>query len=292
MLKSLENHYSNISLPGPFLDFEDLLVRNGVLGPYLPYVGKQYKKYEILFFLTAQNLAKEVDLTEQYERHPTESLNRLNYKWSRRPGHAPKKLAPSNVHSQLDLGPVSGGVIPALCAIYLKAKHGLWIENVDEAMSYLAVTNFFKLSLARNNRDLNPSQLGTRSMSYSKIMFETFVRKELEVLKPKVVFCFRGDASRILKEALAESTVHIFELIEINDTAWILRGGGPCLKKGGSWDCKTPEIDALLKGFESWLGWSYKGKREAVKSYLRHYYQQLSAPQTEQNNNPLKHKKL
>ncbi len=284
-LEVLQKSFLDVSFPVLFRDFDSKLIKDDTNTPpkvYLPYVGGRYEEHRVLFYSTAQNLAgpKEKLLVNAYGKYPEQAMNRLEYKWR---GDKPEKSG-KDIYEFCEVGPVAGGVIPALASVFLKAKYNICIGDADQAMSYLSFGNFYKLSLFKMSpdqvrADLNPRDMGEADrQKYTKLMFDNYIKMELDVLKPKTVICFKGQCCDELKKALIEKKIAPFELLEINDTAWILRGAR-CLRKGGSWYQEEipDDFKELLSTLteKSRFRHGYLGREDAIRVYLNHYYHQF-----------------
>ncbi len=105
---------------------------------------------------------------------------------------------------------------------------------------------------------------------YTKLMFDNYIKKELDDLKPNTVIYFKGQSGAELKNALDEKTT----LIEINDTASILYAP-PYMKQGGSWfEEEAPdELKELLSILtaEKRFRHDYSRKEDLIRVYLKHY---------------------
>lgn len=174
-------------------------------------------------------------------------------------------------------------IILGLIAIYLKLE-GRRYRTLKEVDKFIAVSNYYKFSLVKkNNSDLNPdsfSKVCHNANDYFKLNDE-LIKLELELLKPKVIFTFKGRQVKRLREIVKELNLET-SIIPINDPAWILRGGSGCLKKKGSWyrELKDDEAEKLIDNYSDqiknyYLGKkkrSYDNKSQSVEIYLKKYY--------------------
>jgi hypothetical protein len=228
-------------------DFKNKLIPK----PYIPRIGDFYSNYKILFYGKAQNKPPQSSFNEDTW---IEHLNKKSYKdvW----------IAPFYI-------------MLSLAGVYLKINN-IQINGFDEIDKYVAATNYYKYSLKKNKKDLNPDNLNGNckdAKPYFQIN-DSLVKSEINVLKPNVIFTFRGRQEYELKRIIKELELST-KIIVINDPAWILRGSNGCLKKGGSWDIQIQNeeviqlVNGYLKNFDSN---KYKSKIKDVEIYLKKYF--------------------
>ena len=238
--------------------------------PYIPFVGRYYEKYKILLYATAQSINpnKDKNLVKQYSCNFDKLVERLYYS----PNFENKYLENASFDfSEVAIHPYQTGVLPALAGVFVYTMYKQKIADFNEIQDQIAVSNYYKFSLY-DKRDINPNMLHklVSPLEYFELN-DNLVARELEVLKPSYVITFGGRHVQNLIEK------KMFKVEVINDPAWILRGGGGCLKPTGSWgrrqfEIKDQEIVPLVDGYLSNLQGIYKRKKEGVKTYLLNYY--------------------
>lgn len=283
--KELGSLFSGPAVTRSFRKFSDHLVyhedargRHIYLPPYVPFVGTAYDKGRILVYAKAQNLARYPNLRKEYYELGANAMYRL----CRRGGGVPQS------YKDLDIRPVSCGVLPALAGVYLYAVDGLEIGSLDAVTSRLAITNFYKFSLWNvrrspvndsNQQDLNPdSYAGVKE--YARLTLEQFVGPEIERLKPRAILCLKRYGASMLESRYSITGPAVWA---VNDPAWILRGGGRggCLKPTGSWGKlasrqKDPGlrrmVDSYCRQIRENRSKGYSSKLKAIAVYLKCYY--------------------
>lgn len=233
--------------------------------PYIPLVGKSYEKFKILIYATAQNMAVNDNVTKRYSNHFGKLVERLYYSENFDRKYPNDPLS----YKEVDIGPYSQGILPALAGIFIYTVCHEVLTNFDNIQDHIAISNYYKFSLHNEKNDINPQKLGD-AKDYWDINDELVLR-ELDVLKPDYVLAFHGRHERVLKNLAKEKK---FKLEIINDPAWILKGHSGCLKPQG-WGSKTSEIRdkvTIIEDYLKNLGNRYQGKKEAVEIYLLKYY--------------------
>jgi len=247
-----------------------------VFPPYIPFIGKNYDKYKVLSYATAQNInpvyqlflqKKSLEKQANYLKL-SERLLEFNETYPEKPIS----------YRNIAINPYRCGILPALLGVFLYAKFGKKIINLDELNDYIAVTNYYKFSL-NNGKDIHPEKKLPQIIG-NKTLVENFwdindklVEKELEVLSPEYIIVFNGRKVTKLREMINSQC----KIIKINDPSWILQGGGGKLKKGKGWgviveEYKNSEISELITEYLKGLDGNYKGRDENSFVYLLHYY--------------------
>lgn len=235
----------------------------GIFPPYIPFVGKSYDQFRIFVYAKAQNVA----YNDGYLMKAT-AEERV------------KRIFAATSYRNVNIAPCKSGVIPALVGIYLYAKLHIRLEDFEEIQNYFAVTNYYKFSLNGNGKDINPDNLGKfRDPHKYKELNDELCKQELEFLKPKTVLSFKGWHNGFLY-----NTKHDYDLIEIADPAFILRGGWGRFHKGGSYyeaasNVKDQTAIELAKAYSEKCEGDYmeKNKIDSVRIYLLKYYRDWQA---------------
>jgi|GEM_PF-4801435 len=149
-----------------------------ILPPYLPYIGKEYKKQEGLLFVSInQNLAgvdcktKYLDKLKQKGSFEDNLWDRLNF-ISRSKGDG---------FSGLGIGPFDDGHGIITCAIANDILDNEKLSEPDCAVwDSIAATNFVKFSFENGKRDVPPTRQAWESC------YDYFIA-ELEYLRPKII---------------------------------------------------------------------------------------------------------
>jgi len=234
--------------------------------PYIPFVGRYYAKYKILLYATAQSINPDKDkmLVKQYSCNFDKLVERLYYS----PDFERKYLQDTSFDfSDIAIHPYQAGVLPALAGVFIYTMLNQKIDSLSEIQEHIAVSNYYKFSLHKK-RDINPHNLESPDKYWE--LNDELVLKELKVLEPSYLIAFQGRHVQFLEKQGFKVTI-------INDPAWILRGGGGCLKPQGSWgrrlsEIKDQEVVQLVDGYLSNLRDLYQRKKEAVKTYLLKYH--------------------
>jgi hypothetical protein len=239
-------------------ELRDLLVRykggEPFDQPYVPMIGADFRPREgVLVYATAQNMR------DDSYAPGDDAMFRL---WE--PQHWNKVL----------IRPWSDGILPALAGVLHSVHLGEVIPSLDEVVGRCAISNFFKVSLRRRDRsgDLNPvTGLPHKiSLLHTERTWEDFVRHEIEILRPRMILCFKGKHQELLAR---QTDVPVFEC---NDPAWIKRGMRLAGGENGSWTRRageaTEQMRALVDGYLSACSRSYSGGRRANSTtYLLNY---------------------
>lgn len=241
--------------------------------PYIPLIGKNYEKFKILIYATAQNMAHNGDVANQYSNHFNKLVERLYYSdnFDRKYPHDHLSF------KEVDIAPYNQGVLPALAGVFIYTVCHKVLTNFDSIQDHIAVSNYYKFSL-HSKRDINPKHLYDAKDYWD--LNDKLVSCELDVLRPNYVLAFHGRHEPVLGNLAMKNN---FKLNIINDTAWILRGAWGYLKPQGRWGSKTSEIqdkellgiiEGYLKNFKSSDDYKnrYQAKRDAVKVYLLKYH--------------------
>lgn len=223
-LTNLKKSFENYPLDS-FNDYEEYISSKndkGVFPPYIPFVGKHYEKYRILFYATAQNLKLEDPLLVTYANNREKLIERLWYSNKFKNKYPIDKFS----YTDIDIQPVHDGVIPAYLGIFILTKLGIninKIRNFNNLIDKVAVSNYYKFSLrTKFNNDNNPDNIrGLFRDSYYKLNNE-LVKMEVEALEPEHVIMFDIPGKRFLKNLLSGKPV----IYTVYDPA--------CLKHGGS----------------------------------------------------------
>lgn len=248
--------------------------------PYIPLIGKNYQKFKILIYGTAQNMGIDRDFATRYSNHFDKLVERLYYSENFDQKYPDYNLS----YEEVDIGPYNQGVLPALAGIFIYTVCHESLTSFDNIQDHIAVSNYYKFSL-HGKKDINPVEKSIQrskkfdhsidANDYWKLNDE-LVLCELNALKPKYVLAFHGRHEPILKNLETEKGVNLYI---INDPAWILKGGGRgrCLKAQGSWGSKTSEIQdekllTIIGTYLEKLKNHYQAKKDAVKVYLLKYY--------------------
>ena len=246
-----------------------------VFPPYIPFVGQKYNEFKILVYSTAQNIKYDW-FRDLYSNNLDKLTERLYYfdKF--------KRKYPENKMSFKDIAinPYQTGVIAALIGVFLYAKFGKRIENLDEINELISISNYYKFSLNTGTSDINPEKTikqeinDKEQINYFWNFNDILVEKEIEFIKPKFVFAFTGRKVNKLKKIVDKNTL----LIEINDPACIFRFNcGGKASKNGIWyrkaeNCKEIEINKLIDNYLNFICGNYKGHKKYIRMYLLSYY--------------------
>lgn len=244
--------------------------------PYIPLIGKNYEKFKILIYATAQNMAYNDVVAKRYSDHFNKLVERLYYSENFARKYPHDYLS----YKDVDIAPYNQGVLPALAGIFIYTVCHEVLTNFDSIQDHIAVSNYYKFSL-HGKRDINPNHMDrwTDANDYWDLNDE-LVSCELDLLRPNYVLAFHGRHEGLLKNLAREKD---FKLNIINDPAWILRGAWGYLKPQGSWGSKTSEIRdnkllgiiggylENLKSSDDYKN-SYQAKKKAVKVYLLKYH--------------------
>jgi len=235
-----------------------------IFPPYIPFVGKSYEQFGILIYAKAQNIALGDRYYEYLKNMTTEQRVR--------------RLYDATTYPDVAIAPYNSGVIPALIGIYLYAKHHIRLESFDEIQNCLAVANYYKFSLNKNGRDINPDSLGRLSnpMQYRELNSK-LCKHELNFLRPRTIVTFKGWHNKFLRD-------NGYKIVEISDPSFILQGGWGHFRKGGSYykaadSVKDRTAMELAAAYSEKCEGNYKVKNkiDSVRIYLLKYYQDWQA---------------
>lgn len=250
-----------------------------VFPPYIPFVGEEYSKFGILIYSTAQNIGFEDDIRKNYEINFSKLVDRLYFFDRFKKKYPIDKIS----YKDIQINPFKCGILPALVGVFFFAKYNIKITEIEEIVGLVSVSNYYKFSLKTGKRDINPDNSNNakfyslindkeQAKDYWKVN-DFLVQKELDCLKPKYIFSFKGRKVVQLKKTKDIDC----KIIELNDPSWILNGGSGCLSKNGSWTKKTKslegkEIEELVNTYLNCIRGKYEGKKESIKVYLLKYY--------------------
>ena len=245
--------------------------------PYVPFVGKRHDIARILVYAKAQNLAGSPGHRCHLRHMGDDAVRRLSSRGE------------LTTWRDIPIRPVEAGVLPAVAGLFLYAEREIQLPSLGEATDHAAFTNFYKYSLWRagnsveNDRkynDLNPDKLPSQRLlaDFTTLNLQEYVTREIVALAPRIVICLKGYFVSRLRGYL-ERCHPSCRLVEINDPAWILRGGGGNLGVGGSWrrqrlsDRKAVNlIDGYCEQIREEGEAKYRKRTAEIRPYLAHYY--------------------
>jgi len=244
-----------------------------ILEPYIPFEGTNYNEYKIILYGTAQNIAWKHDYRDSLIDNPEKRIERLYYDKSFKKKYPFKNIS----FDQFGIGPYEDGVLPALLSIFIYAKFGKIIKNINKIHDYIAITNYYKYSLhdKKIDKDINPNDIEKYKLTskfikeYLKINDE-LVTHEIDYLKPNYIISFTSKR---------RNSISSMEPLIIYDPSWIKKGGNGYLSKNGKWEkiakkyykCSVNDlVDRYLKHIKKDL----ESKKPAIKTYLLYYYDQ------------------
>lgn len=262
-----------------------------IFEPYIPLIGKNYKKFNILSYATAQNMKRDNKQHKSYCKNKNLMPMRMYYYDDFKKSYDTDGMSFNDVA----IGPYEKGIVPALIGLYILAEYGEAIEDLNKVLDSSAVTNYYKFSLNNQKTDIHPDKKFLKYESKLNIVNgywkynDKLVEKEIETLKPKHVLTFKGRKVGILNSLSNNIDIEgEFRVICINDPSWILHGARGMLKKGGKWfeNCKELMDDTALALIEGYLkqiknpssselngkNTSYANRLEEVEVYLKHYF--------------------
>lgn len=246
-----------------------------IFPPYIPFVGQSYNEFRILVYSTAQNI-KYDEYREMYQNNYNKLTERLYYfkKFS--------KKYPEKGMSFRDIGinPYGTGVVAALLGVFIFAKFGKKIENLDDINNWIGISNYYKFSLNTGKSDIHPERTikghiknKEQINAYWKFN-DDLVKKEIEFLQPKFILAFTGRKIDKIKQIADKET----QVIEINDPACFFRFNcSGKLSKDGIWrrkanNIKEIEINQLVDNYLNFINGNYKGHKKNIRIYLLSYY--------------------
>jgi hypothetical protein len=250
--------------------YEEIADKRIYLSAYIPFIGERYgQATKILFYGTAQNLAHKgsADIRKEYAEDPDRGRERLKLR-------KPRTL-------DIDVGPVAGGVLPALAGLALNLKDGLCKEDLAEVLQYTAVTNYYKHSLwDSEKRDLHPDMLPEPLKKlYREYMLENFIKKEIEILSPDWIFAFGEYPYKSIERLISQGKTKT-RLLQIDDPAYILQGGGKKYVRAAIIPDEKAErlIDSYCEYIKEKATYrQYSGKVKQIKDYLIYYLEKIKA---------------
>jgi len=266
--ETLANRFRRAPRPSSLSELRDLLVRDTAGEPfdqpYVPMIGAEYRPGEgLLVYATAQNMR------DRSYGADDDAMFRL---WE------------ASHWTEVPIQPWSDGILPALAGVLHSAYLNEVIPNLDDVVARCAISNFFKVSLRKQDRsrDLNPvTGLPSEvSLFHTERTWQDFVSHEVEVLRPRMILCFGGRHARLLRSRQRELPV-----LECNDPAWIKRGMGTAGGLNGSWTRRvgkaTEQMRKLVDGYLNGCSPDYSGgRRSDSTTYLLNYFLNWQAAQT------------
>jgi hypothetical protein len=246
-------------------EYKDLLStkNNGeIFPPYIPHIGSNYSKYNLMMYGMAQSIDRPWDAL----------INKSRYE-------KVKQLHDAIDYNNIWIAPYK--VMLAVAGVFIYAKHNIEMYSFSDIHDSIAATNYYKFSFSDNGNDVNPNTKLKNHQSLDLYWEENDKLSifELNELKPSVVLSFNGRHNDVIKK-------QGFNFIKIHDPSWILRGGSGVLKQDGKWfreiDNNTLHHDTLHHLIDSYLNQiddKYVGKKEAIKIYLMKYYSGWKAKQ-------------
>jgi len=248
--------------------------KNQIFPPYIPFIGKNFDKYKILIYSTAQNIDYNSDFRKYYQKNIEKLNERLCYFNNFKYKYPENKIT----FTKIDINPYRTGVLPALLGVLIFAVYDIKIYDFDEITDLIGITNYYKFSL-NSGKDINPE---TKIFNFVKDknqvknywrINDKLVEKEIEFLNPKYIISFSGRKIEKLRKIANDKT----KIIQINDPSWILQGGGGVFSENGKWTknakkFKDLDINELVNHYSKFLNGKYENKKQNVKTYLLNYY--------------------
>ena len=259
-------------------DISSKTVDGEIFPPYIPFIGKDYAESRTLFYGTANNFSPErhSDICDKWSALIENQREKLTARLFYTPSF--DRQYPDEAFEVPDfIG--SYGVAWGVLGIFLYARFGEKIYDKRRILDKFALSNFFKFSLRRNGKDLNPNKLRKtipQEMKYLECNFD-LVAKEIETLRPQTIIVYKGDKqARYLQSRFGNKV----EIIAINDPAWIWLGANGYLEKNGKWakevsNVNDPEAIALVDNYSEWCEKNSEGIKNKLKIYLLHYFKQF-----------------
>lgn len=244
------------------------------LNGYIPFVGNQYgQATKMLFYCTAQSLSKRnIRYLKEYADNPDKAIDRL-------------QLRKADT-LDIDVGPINGGVLPALAGLLLYMKDKLWLKDLPDTLQYISATNFYKYSLWNSKQnDLNPDDLEERlRVKHDDFNFDNFIKHEISALKPDYIFiCGKRGTHRydLVSKWLRQQELKT-KLWLINDPASLLHGSR-IQKREKETPLEDERAEKLIDLYCKYIKdktdskdphfyTQYGGRIEQIKNYLRFYY--------------------
>lgn len=218
--------------------------------PYIPHVGENYQKFRIMMYATAQSMTE-----------PWAELKDKNHE------ERICQLKDAGDYGQIWIAPYK--VMVALAGLYIYAVQSCRLETFEEVHKHIAVSNYYKFSFSNKGRDINPNTGLPRFFSPDTYwaLNDELSKLELDTLKPEIIISFNGRQIQVMRK-------DGFKVLNINDPAWVLRGGSGVLKPTGSWyqEISDSGVNKLIDSYLGQIDEQYSGKKVALKIYLHKYY--------------------
>ena len=249
-----------------------------IFPPYVPRVGVKYEAGGVAIYGTAQNFPPNSPFADRHRRYEQEDPLRLVRRLFYCTDAPDWRLCRSC--REVDIAPYAAGVLPALAGLALYLWAGEPIADLESIDRRVVATNYYKFSLRDGRRDLNPNTLPAEYERY-RALNDRLCELELEYLRPAIVIAQRGWHVGMIQRVVSRWSGKV---LEINDPAWILRGGGGCLKETGSWGEHVRRVSdeaarALVSRWVSQIEQApsngdrrYAKKKAAVEIYLLRYF--------------------
>ncbi len=163
------------------------------------------------------------------------------------------------------------GILAGIAGSALAALEAGFFENLDDVTQRVAVTNFFKHSMQTSDgNDLHPLRLPTQiRQKYFEIVRKTYMRKELDILKPDIVIAFNHEIADEIRKA---GHPRVFG---INDPAWLKRGGS--FRDTGFISQLSADVRKLHSGYIAQMCRTYQNIRS--ENYLAKYHSEFRKEQ-------------
>jgi len=221
-----------------------------IFPPYIPHVGSNYNKYNIMMYGMAQSINKPWDALKNKTR-----------------AKKVRQLYDAKDYESICIAPYK--VMLAIAGVYIYAKYNDSIESFSDIHNSIAVSNYYKFSFSKNGNDINPDSDLKKHQSPNKYWEENDALSiyELTELNPSIVLSFNGRHNAVIKD-------QGLSFIKINDPSWILQGASGVLNSNGSWfrNINDLTVKHLIDGYLNQIDDKYSGKKDAIKIYLTKYY--------------------
>lgn len=183
----IDNHSSQEYRPQN--TYPNVVNADGIyLGSYIPYIGGAYftTKPRVLIYAMAQNLAHAPSLIKDW--HGRTDKGMLRHYYVQEPPHV-------YVH------PYDTGHLKVIAALKLSAYPRTTFKPSDSINDLIAITNFVKFSFYQEGEggrllDVNPP------LDIYAVMWKSFCRYEVELLKPDVIITVGNEVDRAVKAGL------------------------------------------------------------------------------------------
>lgn len=237
----------------PLEAYRDLIStkdKSGFYPPYVPFVGEDYSKHRLLVYGMAQNVPQN---SGYWENQTSEQKAR--------------RLSDASDHQKVSIAPYKQGVLPGLAGMFLHARYGVKLGTLDAVHTHLAVTNYYKFSMNSGKNDINPEKLPDPEAYWH--LNNQLCEAELRVLQPQHIISFKGWHNQNLRRLG-------YEVIAVNDPAFILRGGGGTFSPSGRFFREAASVTdetaiQLAESYTQSCTGRYQGRKE-VKLYLLKYH--------------------